>query len=221
MDKSGRKSLGILDGTFDPVHLGHIAVAQAALDSLALDEILFIPSFKPPHKQQLSITPFADRLAMLKLALADEPLFSWSDMEGERQELSYTIDTLKELRHRLGEDSSLYFLMGFDAFVEMATWKSYLEIPAYADLVVINRPQASQASMAAAVEDVFGMQTAVSQVHQDVWQLAGGGHVHELIMDEVPLSSTAIREVLAKGTDASAMLHPQVADYVRSHKLYG
>jgi nicotinate-nucleotide adenylyltransferase len=202
------------------VHLGHITVAQTALDALALDEVLFIPSCKPPHKVELTIAPFADRLAMLKLALEDRPEFSISDLEGERLNFSYTIDTLRELRQRLGEEMALFFLMGFDAFVEMASWKSYLDIPMLADLVVVNRPQAQQGSMAAAVHDVFGVQGGVSQQKQGLWQLVGGGQIHELVMAEVPVSSTAIREAFATGHDVSAMLHPQVVSYVRDRCLY-
>ncbi len=220
MAKSGPKRLGILGGTFDPVHLGHVAVAQAALHALVLDQVLFIPSFKPPHKAELAIAPFAERLTMLKLALEARPEFPISALEGERQELSYTIDTLRELRHRLGEAATFYFLMGFDAFVEMASWKSYQDIPKLADLVVINRPQAQQGSMAAAVHGVFGLQGRVFPVESGLWQLAGGGQIHELIMAEVPVSSSAIRQALAKGEDVSAMLHPQVSAHIIKGGLY-
>lgn len=220
MAKSGPKRLGILGGTFDPVHLGHLAVAQVALNALSLDQVLFIPSFKPPHKVDLVITPFADRLAMLKLALAGRPEFSFSALEGERQQLSYTIDTLNELRMSLGEEPDLFFLMGYDAFIEMATWKRYRDIPRLADIVVINRPQSQQGSMAAAVHDVFGVQGSVSQAEPGLWQLAGGGYIHELIMAEVPVSSTAIRQALAMGEDVRAMLPPQVVSYAGEHGLY-
>ncbi len=220
MVKSGHKRLGILGGTFDPVHLGHLAVAQAALDALALDQVLFIPSCKPPHKQELAVAPFAARLAMLNLAVEGRPEFPVSALEGERQQLSYTIDTLKELRHRLGSEHELFFLMGFDAFAEMATWKSYRDIPRLADLVIINRPQAMQGSMAAAVRDLFGVQAGVTEVKPGLWQLAGDGQIHELIMAEVPVSSTAIRQALAAGQDVAAMLHPQVAAYINERKLY-
>ncbi len=218
--KSGPKRLGILGGTFDPVHLGHLAVAQVALDTLALDQVLFIPSFKPPHKVELAIAPFAERLAMLKLALEGHCHFAISALEGDRQELSYTIDTLRELRHRLGEESDLFFLMGFDAFVEMATWKSYREIPKLADLVVINRPQTQPGSMTAAIHHVFGVQGGVSQLKPGLWQLGDGGHIHELVMAAVPVSSTAIRLALARGEDVSAMLPAKVMAYVREHGLY-
>jgi len=221
MVKSGLKRLGILGGTFDPVHLGHLAVAQVALDALALAQVLFIPSSKPPHKMERAIAPFADRLAMLKLALGGRSRFAVSALEGERQELSYTLDTLKELRHRLGEETSLFFLMGFDAFVEMATWKSFRDIPKLADIVVVNRPQAQQGSMAAAIRHVFGVQGGGAQIMPGLWQLAGNGHIHELVMAEMPVSSTVIRQALAAGQDVSAMLHPQVVAYIREHRLYG
>lgn len=220
MAKSGPKRLGILGGTFDPVHLGHLAVARAALDSLALDHVLFIPCFRPPHKVDRTIASFAQRLAMLQLALADHPQLVLSDLEGERQGLSYTIDTLKELRRRLNQDVALFFIMGFDAFVEMASWKRYQEIPRLADLVVINRPLAQQATMVEAVHDVFGVQGGITLEREGCWQLAGGGHIHELVMAEVPISSSSIRQALAGGEDVSAMLHPQVAAYVTEHCLY-
>lgn len=220
MAKSAPKRLGILGGTFDPVHLGHLAVARVALDALALDQLLFIPSSKPPHKVARTVAPFADRLAMLKRALADHPQFAVSALEGERQDLSYSIDTLKELRARLGEETALFFVMGLDAFVEMATWKNFRDIPRFADIVVVNRPHARQQSMAAAVHHIFGVQGGVSQVGPGLWQLAGNGHIRQLVMDEVPVSSTAVRRGLAQGEDVSAMLPPEVMAYIREHGLY-
>ncbi|MEN8257090.1 MAG: nicotinate (nicotinamide) nucleotide adenylyltransferase [Thermodesulfobacteriota bacterium] len=214
------RRLGILGGTFDPVHLGHFAVAQAALDSLVLDQVLFIPSFKPPHKTERAITPFAQRLAMLKLALAGHPAFQVSDLEGERQDFSYTIDTLQELRKRLGGETTLYFLMGFDAFVEMATWKQYRDIPRFADIVVINRPHSQHGTMALAVQDVFGIQGGIFQKEEGQWQLTTGGLIHELVMDEVPVSSSAIRQALSAGEDVTAMLHPMVSSYIKENSLY-
>ncbi len=195
-------------------------MAQAALDTLALDQVLFIPSFRPPHKVEFSIAPFAQRLAMLKLGLDGQPQFALSALEGERQGLSYTIDTLQQLQHRLGEEVSLFFLMGFDAFVEMATWKGFRDIPGLADIVVINRPQARQGSMAAAIHAVFGARGSSSQIRPGLWQLVDGGQIHELVMDEVPVSSTAIRQALALGRDVSSMLQPSVAAYIRGHGLY-
>lgn len=220
MGKSGPKRLGILGGTFDPVHLGHLAVARAALDTLALDQVLFVPSFRPPHKAERAIAPFDQRLAMLNLALEGEAQFAYSALEGERQELSYTIDTLNELRHRLGEEVALFFLMGFDAFVEMATWKRFRDIPRLADLVVINRPHTQQGSMAAAVQEVFGLQGGISLQKEGCWQLACGGHIHELVMAEVPISSSAIRQGLAHGEDVSSSLNSQVAAYIYENCLY-
>ena len=220
MAKSGPKRLGILGGTFDPVHLGHLAVAQVALNALSLDQVLFIPSFKPPHKVERDTAPFADRLAMLKLALAGRPEFPFSALEGERQQLSYTIDTLNELRMRLGEEPDLFFLMGFDAFVEMATWKRYRDIPRLADIVVVNRPHAKKGSMVAAVADFFGVLGGGSLKQEGHWQLATGGHIHELVMDEVPVSSTVIRQALAAGQDVTAMLHPDVGSYIKRQGIY-
>jgi nicotinate-nucleotide adenylyltransferase len=220
MARSVPKRLGILGGTFDPVHPGHLAVARTALAGLGLDQVLFLPSSKPPHKTVSAVAPFSHRLAMLRLALAECGHFQVSALEGERQAISYTIDTLQELRKRLPVPTELFFLMGFDAFVEMASWKRYAEIPSLADLVVINRPQARQGSMAAAVQAVFGRQAVSAVVKPGQWLLAGGGRIHELVMAEVPLSSTAIRQALAQGGEVATMLHPAVAAYIRQHGLY-
>ncbi|PLX50580.1 MAG: nicotinate (nicotinamide) nucleotide adenylyltransferase [Desulfobulbaceae bacterium] len=220
MARSEPKKIGILGGTFDPVHLGHLAVARAALAGLELDEVLFIPAYKPPHKQELNQAPFAARLAMLKLALADEPCFRCSEIEGERADLSYSYDTLQELHRRFGPDVSLFFIMGHDAFVDLASWKRFRAIPRLADLVIVNRPHARPGSLARAVQDVFGVQAGVTPAGEGRWRLAAGGYVHALTMAEVPISSSAIRRALAAGDDVRRLLPSAVAAYIREHGLY-
>lgn len=145
-EQSGKRT-GVLGGTFDPVHLGHLAVADHACSVLALDRIIFIPAARPPHKPEIEISSFAHRAAMLRLALEGQPEFVLSCMEEKREGPSYSIDTLQELRATLGEDEKIFFLIGMDAFAEIDTWKEFRRLPQLCDMVVIDRSDLSQEMM--------------------------------------------------------------------------
>ena len=141
----GRR-VGILGGTFDPVHNGHLAIAEAVRQALALSGLLFIPAFLPPHKPTYTISPFVQRAAMLELAVVDRPGFFVSLLEAEREGPSYSIDTLRTLRQTLGEEVHLFFIIGMDAFAEIHTWKANRELLDQASFVVMGRPDHCQHS---------------------------------------------------------------------------
>ena len=114
--------IGIMGGTFDPIHMGHLITAEMVLDSFSIDEILFIPSANPPHKQGKEIAPAKSRLEMAILATGSNPRFSVSDLELRRKEPSYALVTVEELQRKYGENTLLYFILGADAAMELATW---------------------------------------------------------------------------------------------------
>lgn len=130
--------LGVFGGTFDPVHVGHLAIAHAALESVPLDRVLFVPARRSPLKDRGPVASAEDRLAMLELAVAGEPRFSVSRAELEREGPSYTVDTLERLA---GEDQ-LFLIVGTDAAAEFARWRSPDRISALATLAVAERPGA-------------------------------------------------------------------------------
>lgn len=138
-----RKALALFGGTFDPVHVGHIAVAQAAQRRFHLDAIHFIPSARPPHKTKLALMPFIHRYAMIALACADHadfvPSLTEAEMDGATPRVFYTIDTVRQFR-REHPDDHLYFILGADQFLEISTWKSYEALLDACDFIIASRP---------------------------------------------------------------------------------
>ena len=128
--------IGLLGGTFDPVHTGHLQLAEAALREGNLDQVLFIPSASPPHKVGTPITSFAHRLAMLELVSKRNPRFACSGIEGDLPAPSYTIDTLRVLGGLFPEETKFFFIIGIDAFLDFATWKSYRDILRLVNIVI-------------------------------------------------------------------------------------
>ena len=211
--------VGILGGTFDPVHNGHLAVAEAVRQALALSSILFVPAFLPPHKPTYAISAFEHRAAMLDLAVADRPGCSVSRLEAEREGPSYSIDTLRTLRQALGQDVHLFFIIGMDAFAEIHTWKANRELLDHASFVVIGRPDHCQQSCGQTVAANFP--GYVFNEAAACWQgNPGQGAIHPVVMVPVKVSSTEIREAVRQGRSISNLVPAAVAKYVETHGLY-
>jgi nicotinate-nucleotide adenylyltransferase len=186
---------GILGGTFDPVHLGHIAVAVQCLEQLELAEVRLIPAFQPPHRPPPS-APAADRLAMTRLAVTDHPGLIVDDLEVRRGGVSYTMPTLEELRAS-GLDR-LVLLLGHDAAVEVSTWHRSGELGQVAETVVFTRNGAATPSTGGS--------------------LPPGARVIDVESPRV--SATLVRRRLAAGLDVSTMLPASVLEYIRARGLY-
>ncbi|MBW1936644.1 MAG: nicotinate (nicotinamide) nucleotide adenylyltransferase, partial [Deltaproteobacteria bacterium] len=129
--------LGILGGTFDPVHFGHLRLAEEIAEELELEKVYLIPAAAPPHKEKKPLTSFQHRLEMVRMAASASPMLEALDMEGRRQGLSYSIETLREFHRIFPDDLKLFFIIGMDAFVEIETWKDYKSLFDYADFVVV------------------------------------------------------------------------------------
>ncbi len=132
--------IGVLGGTFDPPHNGHIAIAEQALAQLNLDQVLFAPTRQPPHKQGNPITPIEDRLEMVRLAIANHPRFALSRIDVDREGPTYTADTMRLLREQLGDNVDLYFIMGMDSLANILTWCAPDQLIRVCKLAVFNRP---------------------------------------------------------------------------------
>ena len=186
---------GVLGGTFDPVHFGHIAVALQCREKLELAEVRLIPSFQPPHREP-PLAPPEDRLAMTALALEGEPGLVLDDVEVRRGGMSYTVDTLLQLRASgLGR---LVLLLGYDAAADLASWNRAADIPTLAEVVVFNRAGSGRDGFRGA--------------------LPAGTTVVEVESPEI--SATDVRERLAAGIDASPMLSASVLAYIKERGLY-
>ncbi|HSH14255.1 MAG TPA: nicotinate-nucleotide adenylyltransferase [Desulfurivibrionaceae bacterium] len=218
VEAGAERRIGVLGGTFDPVHLGHLAVARFVQAQLKLDEFLFIPAARPPHKLYTSLTPFPTRLAMLQLALRDLPEFKVSDLEAARQGPSYSVDTLEELRHLYGKGERLFFVIGLDAFLEVDTWKDFARLPRLADLVVIKRSAYPLEPVGAVVAKLgdYRFEPAAS-----CWSAPGlPGRIHLLSMPPIEISSTMIRRAAAADESLEDLVVPAVATYISEHRLY-
>ena len=213
------KRVGILGGTFDPVHNGHLAIAEAVSQAMTLSGLLFVPAFLPPHKPTYAISPFAHRAAMLELAVAGRPGFFVSRLEAEREGPSYSIDTLRTLRQALGKDVSLFFIIGMDAFVEIHTWKANRELLDHASFVVIGRPDHCQQSCGQTVAANFPGYAFVEA--SGSWQgNPGQGAIHPVAVPPIKVSSTEIREAIRQGRSVRDIVPASVADYIAAQGLY-
>lgn len=222
-------NVGIFGGTFDPVHLGHLAVARAAAQRYALKQVLFVPASRPPHKLAAPRTDFIHRYAMLALALAGEKAFVPSLLEapdgGERP--SYTIETIARAQAQLGRAAKLFLILGIDAFRDIATWHRAAELLRAVEVIVAGRPGFSLADVAAslpeelrppaAVRKAMGRQRATAS---DLVLDQGRVVLHLLPEVQVPFSSTAARAAAAGGRSLARFVAPAVADYIRKQHLY-
>lgn len=141
--------LGLLGGSFNPIHWCHLSIAQATREVLDLDQILFIPAGAPPHKQPGSLAPAAHRYEMVRLAIQDVPHFGLSDLEIRREGKSYSIDTIRAIQRHYGADTALFFIIGLDAFLDLPSWKEAQTLLETCHFVVISRPSTAFCSLAA------------------------------------------------------------------------
>lgn len=210
--------IGILGGTFNPVHLAHLRIAEEVRERLALDRVMFIPAAAPPHKLMQGELPFAVRCELVELAIADNPAFELSRIEGEREGKSYSIDTLRALGDQRPEDE-FFFIIGSDSFLEFGTWHEYESIFGSSSIVVVERPGASVKSLVDALpEKVRGD----FRYDRDANRLdhRSGHLVHyfgECLLD---ISSTRIRNLARQGRSIRYLVPAEVERYILEQGLY-
>ena len=213
--------VGLLGGTFNPIHFGHLRMAQELAEALNLSEVRFIPSANPPHKSMPTVSA-KYRAAMVQLAIADNPLFMLDMRELERIGASYTIDTLISLREELGiegkQPASLCLIMGSDAFVHLNTWARWQELLNYCHIILIQRPNASKQPKLPDELAVF-LQNHYSEDLDDLKNNAAG-YIHMQAITPLEISSTNIRNALINKLSARYLVPEKVIDYVVKHKLY-
>jgi nicotinate-nucleotide adenylyltransferase len=191
------RRIGLFGGTFDPPHLGHLALAEHARERLRLDEVRFIPAGQPPHKRGVRITPAAGRVAMARLAVRGNPAFTVSTIETRRGGPSFTIETLREVAAEAPR-ARLYLLMGADSLDDFASWREPEAILRFATLVVADRPGAGG--------------------HRP--GMPGGRRVVRLDNVELALSSSLVRVRVRAGRSVRYLVPDAVAAYMARHRLY-
>lgn len=208
------KPIGILGGTFDPIHLGHLHLASKIYQQLDLQEIKFIPCYQSPFKDQ-PVANAKQRLTMLELAIKNYPEFAIDDRELQRQGISYTLDTLKSLRQDLGK-IPLCWIMSMDAFVQFDAWHEWQEIIQLAHLIVADRPNSKLVANNAITELLQQRQIfAANKLTTKPASL--------ILLTNIaakPISATAIRQLIKDKKDASSLVPKAVWEYINHHKIY-
>ena len=192
---------GILGGTFDPIHSGHLGAAQAAARCADLDRVIFVPSAEPPHRGA-AVAPAEDRLVMCQLAVAGDPRFEVSDVEVRRGGRSYTVDTLRELEAAMPDDE-LYLILGWDAARMLRSWREPDKVAELARIVVVSRP----GTAAPSAEDLAAAGLA-------------GDRLLLCLTATPDVSGSALREAIARGETVAGKLPRPVEEYIATHRLY-
>lgn len=201
---SNKKRIGVFGGTFNPIHFGHLIIAEAVREEYQLEKIIFIPSAVPPHKQK-DVLSAKHRYAMTAVAILNNPYFSISDIEMRRSGPSYTVDTIKELKEIYGDDVEFYFIAGTDTIHELPTWKYIDELLELCHFVGATRPDGSE--VIDSVIEYFG----------DL----GKERIHRLQTPELEISSTDLRKRLQEGRSVRYMLPKNVIRYIEENNIYG
>jgi nicotinate-nucleotide adenylyltransferase len=210
--------VGLFGGTFDPVHNGHLEIAEKVWHWFSLDRLYFIPAAQSPHKQQRPEATAWDRFAMLVLATQRYAAFSVSAVELERGGVSYTIDTIHEFRRRLGAGAEFYFILGADAFREITRWKAYDRVLQLVHLVVVPRPGYSL-SAEQLPNDIRARVRTFAPNHDRSEE--SGPWIYFCSGIHVEISATAIREARRRGEVIAPWVPPEVAAYIEKYHLYG
>lgn len=231
--------IGLFGGTFDPIHRGHIALAQAAREQFGLARILFVPANIPPHKQKQPLPSFAQRYAMVALATAGEKSFVPSLLEAPSESSqspagktgpralpnpNYSIDTIRRLKQSLKKNDQVFFLIGIDAFREIAKWHEGEALFAECEFIVASRPGYSLADVANSLPEKLRPAAHITKPFEK--QPAKGDLVLQgvtiHVLDSVhhAISATAIREAVAAGKPLGKFVDPAVADFIKKTELY-
>ena len=195
-------NIGVLGGTFDPIHIGHLIIAEEARIKLGLAEVLFVPAGEPWLKQDRGITPAVHRVEMVRCGIAGNPNLKLSTLEVDRSGPSYTVDTLEALQDQLSSETSLFFILGRDTLAELPLWKEPRKVIQLCQLVV--PPRLGSGDLRHLEEAIPGLRERVIQLDMPV----------------IGISSSGIRQRIARGLSIRYLVPPRVEEYITEHKIY-
>lgn len=196
--------IGVLGGTFDPIHNGHLIIAEKARDKLGLERVIFVPAGKPWFKERRNITPGEHRLEMLRLASAANPNFSVSTVDIDRAGPSYTVHTLPDLKRELGGEPTFYFILGVDALAGLPWWKEPEGVVEMCYLVAARRPGSVSLDLEALERSMLGISSRIIFLDNPL----------------IDISSTNIRQRVADGLPITNLVPDAVERYIREQGLY-
>lgn len=204
--QKGVRKIGIMGGTFNPIHNGHLIVAEDVREQRGLDKVLFIPSGQPPHKPDSEVIGAEHRYEMVRLAVESNCCFEASRIEVDRNGVTYTINTLQELKQFYGEGTVFYFIIGADIVEELITWREYKRVFEMCEFIAVLRPG----------HDNSTFESAIKKVRKD--EGVRIQHVQSRLID---ISSTDIRERQQRRESIKYLVPDRVEEYIEAHGLYG
>ncbi len=215
-------NIAIYGGSFNPIHSGHLIVAEEIRQLFRLDKVVFVPAARPPHKSPHEVIAAGHRASMVQRAIEGNPYFELSDIEIKREGVSYTIDTLRAFYRQLGDSGRIYFIIGSDAFLELNTWKEPHELFDLACFVVIERPGAVLSEV---VNFLQGFHPAPYQIITDPAQSciplnSQGKKVFLTRAVLANISSSGVRELVRRGKSPRYLVPDRVMAYIEAHQLY-
>jgi nicotinate-nucleotide adenylyltransferase len=209
---------GIFGGTFNPIHIAHLRIAEEIRDTLGLARVIFVPASVPPHKELADNLPFEHRFRMVELAIGTNPHFTVSDIEAKREGKSYSIDTIRRFR-RLYPDDEFYFIMGSDTFVDFGSWKQYGAIFCCCNIVAITRPGAVVPHLVEALPvDVAG--EFCYYENENRLSHTSGNSVFYVAGTQLDVSSTCLRDMIKAGRSVRYLVSDEVEKYIKEQRLY-
>jgi len=208
---------GLLGGTFNPIHLAHLRIAEEARVAVGLEQVLFIPAADPPHKPLAGDVAFELRYGMVQQAIADNPFFRVTDIESRRTGKSYTVETLPALQEELPGDE-LFFIIGSDSYLELGLWYRYQEIFALTSLVVMERP--GKRIQQPLIQLPEPARSCFQQEADNLLRHNSGTTIHFVQGTHLDISSSRLRELLASGASIRYLVPPVVEEYIAQKGLY-
>ncbi len=209
--------LGLLGGTFNPIHLAHLRIAEEAREAAGLDQVLFIPAADPPHKPLAGDVSFELRAAMVQWAIAANPAFGFSDIEARRGGKSYTVDTLTALRTARPGDE-LHFIIGSDSFLELGLWHRYAAIFPLASLIVLERPEKAITGPLEQLPELVRDQFV--QESGNLLRHSSGTSIRFVIGTRLDISSSQLRERIARQQSIRYLVPPEIETFITQKGLY-
>lgn len=220
------KKIGLFGGTFNPIHLGHLTVAREVKKGFGLDKIWIIPAAIPPHKEMNKVAEALERLEMIRLAIEDDPNFSVSDVELKRSGPSYTIDTVDHFKAILSKETTLYFIIGMDSFLEIELWKSFRELFEVIPFIVMSRPGTpadEPEKREPIIHDLLVKKISSGYSFDpdgNVFLHPRKQPVFLFRVTPVDISATMVRNNRSQGLSISSLVPEKVKEYIESKGLY-
>jgi nicotinate-nucleotide adenylyltransferase len=211
--------IGLLGGTFNPIHTGHLRAAEEIHEQFKLTKVIFIPAKLPPHKATTEVIPAAHRFAMVRLAIKGNPRFSVSDLELKRRGTSYSIETIRYFHRHYGDDARLFFILGEDAFREITIWKDYPSLFALCDWIVMKRPGQSQKTLKKIIP-VELKQDFCYELEENTLVHCSDHRVYFAEITLLDISSSKIRARIKRVESIRYLIPDGVEDYIQKNRLY-